>query len=289
MTFVIVAAGLAACGGDPGAEKTSTVGTALTPATSTTLGDPPPLDPEAAAEGVGALANDAPAWLGTRVLPLRGDGYGEIQPTPAELRDRRLVTVDTLAPPPDATFKSAVVAVPAAVAARSTWDPGCPVALGDLRYVTTAFWGFDGQPHTGELLVNAEVADAVVEVFRRLHGVRFPIEEMRITRAEELDLAPTGDGNNTGSFVCRPSRGTTSWSEHAYGRAVDINPFHNPYLKAEIVLPELASAYTDRADARPGMITSDGEVTTAFSEIGWGWGGNWRSNKDYMHFSVNGR
>jgi hypothetical protein len=175
------------------------------------------------------------------------------------------------------------------VAARSTWDPDCPVSLDDLRYVTVAYWGFDDLAHTGELLVNTDAAEAVVEVFRLLHEARFPIEEMRITRAEELDLHPTGDGNNTGSFVCRPSRGTTSWSEHAYGRAVDINPFHNPYVKGDVVLPELASVYKDRSAERPGMILADGVVTDAFAAIGWGWGGDWRSSIDTMHFSATGR
>jgi hypothetical protein len=175
------------------------------------------------------------------------------------------------------------------VARRSTWDPACPVALGDLRYLNVSFWGFDDRPHTGELLVHAEVADDVVAVFRRLHEVRFAVEEMRITRADELDAHPTGDGNNTGAFVCRPSRGTSEWSEHAYGRAVDVNPFHNPYLKGEVVLPELASSYRDRADRRPGMIVAGDAATQAFASIGWGWGGDWRSSKDPMHFSADGR
>ena len=230
----------------------------------------------------------SPSWLGTRPLPLRPDGYGEIQPTPRELRDRQLATVDILPPPVDDTFASTIVAVPESVAERSTWHPDCPVGLDDLRYVTVAFWGFDDRPHTGELLVNADAAEDLVQVFRRLHDARFPIEEMRITRVDELDAHPTGDGNNTGSFVCRPSRGTTAWADHAYGRAVDINPFHNPYVKGEVVLPELASAYTDRLNQRPGMILDDDVVTTSFSDIGWGWGGNWRSSTATMHFSASG-
>jgi hypothetical protein len=175
------------------------------------------------------------------------------------------------------------------VLARSTWSPDCPVDRSELRYVTVAFWGFDEQPRTGELLVHTDVADDIVEVFRRLHGARFPIEEMRITRPDELDAPPTGDGNNTGAFVCRPSRGSAAWSEHAYGRAVDINPFHNPYVRADLVLPELASAYADRSHMRPGMILPGDEATRGFAAIGWAWGGNWRSVKDWMHFSRDGR
>ena len=85
---------------------------------------------------------------------------------------------------------------------------------------------------------NWSPADDAVEVFRALHQARFPIEEMRVIDAPELDLPPTGDGNVTSAFVCRPTRGSSTWSEHAYGRAIDVNPFQNPYQKGDVVLPE---------------------------------------------------
>lgn len=227
--------------------------------------------------------------LGARVLPLRPDGFGEIQPTPPELRDRRLATADLLPPPSDDAFHGSVNEVPADVVARSTWRRGCPVGVEDLRYLRLAFWGFDGRPHTGEMIVHASVADDVQGVFRRLHELRFPIEEMRVVDAPELDAPPTGDGNNTTGFTCRPVTGGSSWSQHAYGRAVDVNPFHNPYLVPArgLVLPELASAYTDRDWVRPGMVTP--EVVAVFDGIGWGWGGRWSATKDWMHFSESGR
>ena len=99
----------------------------------------------------------------------------------------------------------------------------------------------------------------------------------------------SGDGNDTGSFNCRPVRGATTYSQHAYGLAVDVNPFQNPYLKGDLVLPELASAYKDRSWRRPGMILADGPVVRAFARIGWGWGGSWHSLRDLQHFSANGR
>ena len=71
--------------------------------------------------------------------------------------------------------------------------------------------------------------------------------------------------------------------------AIDLNPFQNPYLRGDDVLPELASAYLDRARVRPGMLAPDGPVVRAFAAIGWEWGGTWTSTKDYHHFSVNGR
>jgi hypothetical protein len=263
------------------------------PAAETATAVAPPTRPAPAAlpapdTAAPSVADERPVWLGTRVLPRRRDGFGQVQPTPRILRNRRLRTPDHLPDPNDARFRADISRVPDDVIARSTWSRDCPVGRGDLRYVTVTFWGFDERPHTGELLVHRSVARDMAGIFRRLHRERFPIEEMRVVRAEELDFPPTGDGNNTTAFVCRPSRGSTRWSQHAYGLAVDINPFHNPYVKADLVLPELASAYADRSRRRPGMVLPDGPVVEAFSAIGWRWGGHWTSLKDWMHFSADG-
>jgi hypothetical protein len=276
------------------ASSTTTTPSPTTPTTTTptTVEAAPPTDRPATTTTTEPATDprfDRPAWLGTRPLPLRPDGLGEIQPTPPELVDRRLATPVHLPPPGGDRFESSVREVRPRVADRSTWQEACPVTLDELRHVRVSFWGFDGGHHTGELLVHRDVADGIVEVFRRLHDARFPLEEVRITRRDELDAHPTGDGNNTGAFVCRPSVGSTSWSQHAYGLAVDLNPFHNPLDRGDVVVPELASAYLDRTDVRPGMILPGDAVTTAFAELGWGWGGDWSSSKDWMHFSANGR
>ena len=157
----------------------------------------------------------------------------------------------------------------------------------ELDWIRLAYRGFDGRRHSGELLAHEDVSADLVAVFRKLWNARFPIEEMRITTKRELDLEPTGDGNNTGAFVCRPTRGGESFSEHAYGLAVDVNPFQNPYRRGEVVIPELASAYLDRQEKRPGMIEDGGPVVAAFDAIGWG--GRWRSLTDLHHFSRNDR
>jgi hypothetical protein len=221
---------------------------------------------------------------------LRPDGFGEVLPTPAALRDRRLPTLDRLPAPPGGRFRSSVGPISPAVRARmgTTWKPGCPVGLADLRYVTVSFRGFDGRAHTGELVVHRRVAAGVVSVFARLYRARFPIEEMRLVTGADLEARPTGDGNNTAAFVCRAARTQTRWSAHAYGLAIDLDPFQNPYHRGDLVLPELASAYLDRGDRRPGMIYPGDVVTTAFATIGWTWGGTWRSPKDLMHFSATG-
>ena len=235
------------------------------------------------------LAVARPDWLGTRELPRRGDGFGQRQPTPEELVDRRLPPPEHLPPPSSDGFEATIVDVPEEVLERSTWRSSCPVGRDELRYVTVTFWGFDDRPHTGELLVHHSAAEDLVGVFEALYEARFPVEEMRIVTAAELDAPPTGDGNNTTAFVCRPGVGGATWSEHAFGLAVDLNPFHNPYVRGDLVLPELAGAYLDRDDHRPGMIQPGDVVTESFAAIGWGWGGTWRSSTDWMHFSANGR
>ncbi len=283
---------LGACSGSTpaGPAPTATVTTTATAtATATVTADPAPTPATTAEPPPPDPGTVPPAWLGTRVLPETAAGFGETRPTPPELRKRRFTLPDRLPPLPGEKFASDVRPVPDDVLARSTWHPGCPVRRTDLRWVRLTFWGFDDARHTGELLVHAEAASDLVEVFRRLYDARFPIEEMRITRADELDAPPTGDGNNTGAFVCRPTTGGTSYSEHAYGLAVDINPFQNPYEKGDLVLPELASAYLHRDRDAPGMIRAGDVVTEAFAAIGWGWGGAWRSLKDYQHFSRNNR
>jgi hypothetical protein len=229
--------------------------------------------------------------VGASPLPVRPDGYGEIRPTPRELRTRRLRTVDVLPPPDDGRFHATVRPVTQAFVRRTdlAWAPGCPVELADLRRVTATFWGFDGRPHTGELVVNASVARDVVAVFRTVYLERFPIEEMRLVTQADLDAPPTGDGNNTAAYACRPAVGTTTWSAHAYGLAVDLNPFQNPYRRDDVVLPELASSYLDRSWRRPGMLFADGAVVDVFQRVGWTWGGTFRSVLDLHHFSANGR
>jgi len=272
----------------PGEQATgATPGGTATPAVPSS---PASSSPAATTPAPPAPGTVPPDWLGTRPLPKTAEGFGEIRPTPVILRNRRFTLPDTVAMLPGTGFASKVVSpAPADVIARSTWVQGCPVAATDLAWVQLTFRGFDGARHTGELLVNASVADDMVTVFRQLWRARFPLEEMRVTRRDELDAEPTGDGNNTSAFVCRPAVGSTRFSEHAYGLAVDVNEFQNPYSKGDLVLPELASSYLDRTNVRPGMILPGGPVIRAFASVGWEWGGYWNSLKDRHHFSLNNR
>ncbi|MGA8845135.1 MAG: M15 family metallopeptidase, partial [Nocardioides sp.] len=221
---------LVACAGPTDVVGPSSVDT---PRTGTSTSSASAGSPEATL----ATTPGSPAYsswpLGKRVLPLRVDGFGEIRPTPPSLRDRRYPTADVLPPPADGGFEATIGPITPAIRDRmgETYQPGCPVALDDLRYVLVSFRGFDGAAHTGELVVAASAAQAVVTVFRRLFRSDFPIESMRLITTADLVAPATGDGNNTAAFVCRPTRGESDgFSAHAYGLAVDLNPFLNPYL-----------------------------------------------------------
>jgi hypothetical protein len=175
------------------------------------------------------------------------------------------------------------------------WEPGCPVPLSQLRLLTVRHWGFDDRPHTGQLVVNRDAAAPLATVFRRLYALRFPIRHLQLDDMYGPRGARPADGDVTGSFECRqavPSpctggSGTGTWSNHAYGLALDLNPAENPYVGCGQTRDPTRARYLDRSRLRKGMVTP--AVVAAFRSIGWGWGGDWTgATKDYMHFSHNG-
>ena len=171
----------------------------------------------------------------------------------------------------------------------ATWRPGCPVGLDHLVLLEVTHWDFRARPRRGHLVVARSAADDLATVFRRIYRARFQIERMRpVHTYEGGELASLND-NNTSAFDCRAVTGGSSWSEHSYGTAIDINPRQNPYVKGSVVLPANGRPWLDRTPARRGMITPSGPVATAFAAIGWGWGGDYRTLKDYQHFSASGR
>jgi hypothetical protein len=196
-------------------------------------------------------------------------------------------------------FHSSIKPLPAPVRAEivgRSWHPGCPVPLSHLRVLTVSYWGFDGRTHGGQMVVNEDAAAPLARVFHRLFDLRFPVHHMSLRYA----YGPAGtprpkDGDFTASFSCRqavPSpctggTGTGSWSEHAYGEAVDLNPVENPYVGCGMTRDKTALSYVRRTPHRKGMVTP--AVLRAFESIGWGWGGSWSgSTKDYMHYSATG-
>lgn len=104
-------------------------------------------------------------------------------------------------------------------------------------------------------------------------GKTFPIHQGLVSSIQSIDAAwqamPVDTRyqvNTIYGYNCRRVRGTTAWSSHAFGTAVDINPTKNPFG---------INLVTD-------MPTSFRDLWTSH---GWGWGGSWNSKKDAMHFS----
>ncbi len=206
------------------------------------------------------------------------------------------VAITVSATPADAgapAFEGSVERIPAplrAVMTGRSWRPGCPVPLHDLRLVRALHHGLDGRVRPGRLIVHRDVAGDVLSVLRRLYADAFRIRRMVPVDAYGASDFRSIEADNTSAFNCRYVAGTRRWSQHAYGRAIDVNPIENPYVTSAGTTDHAASrAYLDRSPFRPGMAVEGGALVRAFDAIGWGWGGRWTSFQDYQHFSATGR
>ncbi len=206
----------------------------------------------------------------------------------SEAPEPALPTADAAGATP--LFRSAISEITPELAERmsASWRPGCPVPLEDLRYVTVSHVDFDGAVRTGELVVHADVAEGLVGVFAELFAQRYPIRSMRLVDDFGADDTASMNADNTSAFNCRAITGGSSWSEHAYGRAIDLNPVENPYVAGSHVAPRAGREFADRPGL-PGVVHADDEVVQAFAAAGWLWGGTWTYPVDYQHFSTTGR
>ncbi len=190
-------------------------------------------------------------------------------------------------------FRSSVRALtPAQRAAMtpSVWRPGCPVSLRHLRRVALTYVDFSGVARRGALVVNASVARDVVVAFRALYRAGFPIRRMQPIERYGGDDFASIEADNTSSFNCRAATGSSHWSNHAYGYAIDINPIENPYVSGGRTSHRASVTYLNRSRVRPGMAIEGRALVRAFDNVGWGWGGRWSGRtRDLQHFSPNGR
>lgn len=196
--------------------------------------------------------------------------------------------------PAEAAFTYSVSKITPAVKRRivgSSWHKGCPVSLSNLRYVRVRYWSFRGRERTGELIVNRDAAGATVRIFRQLYRNGYPIRRMRLVDDYGASDFRSIEADNTSAFNCRYVDGTKRWSNHAFGRAIDVNPIENPFVGLSGTTAHAASRkYVDRSSRRHrAMILRGDKTVRAFSAQGWGWGGNFSGYKDYQHFSANGR
>ena len=171
---------------------------------------------------------------------------------------------------------------------HTTWHPGCPVAPEDLRQLTLTYLDFNGKQRTGILLVNKDLADEVVRIFQSLFQHGFSIEH---TWRRSKDYGGDDDAsmaaNNTSAFNnCRDATGKPGvFSNHSWGRAIDINPLTNPYVKGDKACfrPPAAGISIEPGRSRV-LILKDSFIVQVFEKTGWTWGGRWPDRQDYQHF-----
>jgi hypothetical protein len=192
-----------------------------------------------------------------------------------------------LVSPPARAHTAEISAVPAPVRARMegvSWhggDPRCP-RWDELAYLQVDHVTFDGTAR-GELVVAAALAARAVELFRRLWQLGFPIRQLRLVDDFGASDDASMDADNSSAFNFRVVAGTHFLSQHALGRAIDLNPVENPWRRPDRLLPAAGQAFADRRTIRPGMIVRPGPVVASLDELGWEWGGDWRHAFDDHH------
>lgn len=163
------------------------------------------------------------------------------------------------------------------------------IKLADLRYLRLLHTGFDGQTHAGELIVNRQIAEEILDIMRTLYESRYPIERMLLVDEYGGDDNRSMADNNSSAFNYRVIAGTSRLSKHSLGLAIDINPRYNPYIRPgengeRIVEPAGSEAYTDRQADFAYKIDEHDLCYRLFVRQGFTWGGSWHTVKDYQHF-----
>jgi LysM repeat protein len=172
--------------------------------------------------------------------------------------------------------------------ASVNWDPRrkCPVPPAELRRIWVSYIDFQGRYHDGSIIMHESLVRATQLAFGTLFRWRYRIMAMSPMSANmpgQSDLSIVTSG-----YQCRPVAGTTTWSEHAYGRAIDLNPLQNPMVRGDLIDPAGGVSWLRRDRYRIGMVHAEGAVR-AFTGQGFHWGGRWQSLKDYQHFSTTNR
>lgn len=165
---------------------------------------------------------------------------------------------------------------------------GADISPEELRLVNVIHMGFDGMPHEGRLVVNRNIADDVLSIFKELYEISYPIEKIELIDKYGADDLVSMAADNSSAFCYRVIWGTDIISRHSYGYAIDINPRYNPYISyhdgKEVIQPD---NYIERNEDNPHVIDHESPVYEIFTKYGFEWGGDWNPDKDYHHFEKN--
>ena len=165
------------------------------------------------------------------------------------------------------------------------------ITLEELAYLNVLYNDFEGNVQTGELICNQYIALDLLKIFEELYRNGYQFEEISLIEKYGGDDTLSMEHNNTSCFNYRIVEGTEHLSKHAYGLAIDINPFYNPYVVYNkdgsgktYISPKGSEPYADRSKDFPYKIDENDLCYKLFIEHGFTWGGNWNSSKDYQHF-----
>lgn len=170
------------------------------------------------------------------------------------------------------------------------------VPLSTLRYLKMPHYNFKGEIQVGEMIVNKDVTEDVQAIFKELFEAQYQIESMYLvdnywTGDPDTTDSASIDKNNTSAFCFRQVTGGSKLSNHAYGKAIDINPQQNPYVSYSSGSPRWshsnADDYIKRDTGLPHVITHEDLAFKVFKKYGFQWGGDWNNPKDYQHFDKN--
>ena len=165
------------------------------------------------------------------------------------------------------------------------------ISVDDLRYIGIRYNDFNGIIQAGEMIANKSIARDLTEIFSELYEAGYQLEKVVLIDNYGGDDTASMSANNTSCFNYRVVEGSTSLSKHAYGLAIDINPFYNPYIVfgagedgSDYISPAGSEIYADRTQDFPYKIGPDDLCYRLCKEHGFKWGGDWNSCKDYQHF-----
>ena len=173
--------------------------------------------------------------------------------------------------------------------------PESPVGCERLKLLRFGYIDFAGQLRDdGQIVVLDAVANHVLNIFRTLRRMQFPIAKAKLMNDYEGNDDRSMADNNTSAFNVRKIVGENAISLHSYGLAIDVNPVQNPYAKPTgdtlQFSPPAGIEFANRLDDRPGVSPRPGMaelIVDAFANDGFLiWGGYWTDPIDYQHFQV---
>jgi hypothetical protein len=171
-----------------------------------------------------------------------------------------------------------------------SYQKECPISLDDLRIVNVKYLGFDDSVKFGDIVVHKDISLEVSKIFEELFAINYPINKIFPIEKYNGDDFESIEDDNTSAFNCRLAEGSTKYSKHSYGKAIDINPLENPYVykngttSHKDSVKYLTREKNNNSFENKAVLTSSSKAVQIFKKYGWKWGGDWKNIKDYQHF-----